>query len=114
MKVNRYSKPILLILILCISACIDEPELPPLSIFDPSNPETNGDPFNLKVKIQDQKAVLTWEKPDANYDSFVVYRNSVQLAVVARSESSYKDETIQNDVVNSSKSEEKLVLIYYL
>ncbi|MBB13859.1 hypothetical protein CMK22_01245 [Candidatus Poribacteria bacterium] len=90
--------PSILVLLTLIMSCTDEPDSPTPNPFDPNNPTTNGDPFNLKVEIQDQEVLLTWEIPEADYDNFVVYRNSVRLAVVTKSENNYKDNTIQNGI----------------
>ena len=77
-----------------ILSCVNELDYEP-NPFDPSNPETNGDPFNLKVKIQDQNAVLIWEIPDVDFDSFVIYRNNTQLAIVPKSTANYTDSACQ-------------------
>jgi len=93
-------KPLILISLLSILilSCAYEPESPVLSPLDPSNPETSGEPFNLEVAISDQAAVLTWQIPNAEFDNFIVYRNASRIAVVAKSDSSYQDQTIRNGV----------------
>ena len=93
-------KPLILISLLSILilSCANEPDSPVLNPLDPSNPETNGDPFNLEVAISDQASVLTWQIPEADFDNFIIYRDSVERAVVSKSDSSYRDQTIQNGI----------------
>jgi len=79
-----------------ILSCVNELDPPTPNPLDPSNPETNGDPFNLKVEIQDQKAFLTWDQVNVVFDSYVLYRSSTQLAIVPKSTTNYTDSTCQS------------------
>ena len=86
MKLDQYPWLMVVILILFVSACSEGPLL---SVLDPNNPDSNGNPFNLKGEIQDQKVVLTWDKPDRDYDGFLVYLNKQELVVLPNNVTTY-------------------------
>ena len=91
--IQRKQIVLLLILLLILLTCTDEEigPLPTRSPFDPNNPQTQGDPFNLRVVTQDRKAVLSWDKPEADFDNFIIYRDNQQLVVVPKDKTSYTD-----------------------
>jgi hypothetical protein len=58
-------------------ACDSKPTKPEYdNVFDPDNPTTSGDPFQLQVIIGNGGVTLTWTKPDIrNLSSFKIYRS---------------------------------------
>lgn len=102
-------------------ACETKPTKPEYNnVFDPGNPATSGDPFQLQVSIGNGGVNLAWTNPAApNLANFKIYRSEQEetgyseLGTVAGSQTQYTDQTVQNGhsywyrvaAVNSSGNE---------
>ena len=74
----RYAFSIMLVLcILIFPSCEKEhDELSFNNPMDPTNPVTHGDPYNVRVQVNDKGVTVQWDKlPEA--DGFVVYRSTL-------------------------------------
>jgi len=85
-------------------ACDSKPTKPDYNnVFDPVNPTTSGDPFQLQVIIGNGGVTLTWTKPDIqNLTSFKIYRSEqestgyTEINTIAASNTEYVDQTVEN------------------
>jgi len=76
-NISRY----ILLLILCaltIFSCDRQhDDLAFTNPIDPDNPETHGDPYNLRVDAKDDSITVQWDKDQlTDVDGFVVYRST--------------------------------------
>ncbi|MBI1927644.1 hypothetical protein HYR99_25805 [Candidatus Poribacteria bacterium] len=68
--------PLLLLGILSLSTCDKEHgEVNFTNLFDPDNPSTHGDPYNLRVKATSNGVLVQWNEI-ANVDGVTVYRST--------------------------------------
>ena len=79
----------ILIISLILSGCDDreEYELVLDNPFDPDNPQTSGDPFQLSVQTGGRKSILKWNVPEIDFEKYIIYRQEddaglIQLSVV--------------------------------
>ena len=81
----------ILIISLILSGCDDreEYELVLDNPFDPDNPQTSGDPFQLSVQTEGRKSILKWNVPEIDFEKYIIYRQEddvslIQLSVVPK------------------------------
>ncbi|MBM3239228.1 DUF1565 domain-containing protein [Candidatus Poribacteria bacterium] len=98
---RRFFHAVILAILFCLFTCGEEQDEPQLTNpFDPENPETQGDPFHLSVKLKERKSVLTWKEPlGCEFDNYIIYRRvgndtEVKIATVPRGTTRYTDTTI--------------------
>ena len=71
--------------------------------FDPANPQTGGDPFELTVKIANGGVMLNWNKPIfPDIKQYKIYRSEekstgyLELATTENEQTQYVDKSIEN------------------
>ncbi len=85
-------------------ACDSKPTKPEYNnVFDPGNPTTSGDPFELQVTIGNGGVTLTWTKPASpNLANFKIYRSKNEttgytaIQTVSATLTQYVDLTVEN------------------
>ena len=72
-----YLKYILIFVMILLIQFLSSCETDYISPFDPLNPETHGDPYNLRVKAKDDIVILEWDKiPGITINGMSIYRSS--------------------------------------
>ena len=103
-------KILIITLLICIIsiaifiACESKPTKPEYNnVFDPGNPTTSGDPFELQVTIGNGGVTLTWTKPDIqNLTNFKIYRSEQETSgynainTITATNTQYVDQTVEN------------------
>src|SRR5210317_2380764 len=95
---------ILLSAVIVFIACESKPTKPEYNnIFDPGNPSTSGDPFQLQVIIGNGGITLTWTKHDIqNLSNYKIYRSEqestgyISLNTISANIIEYIDQTAEN------------------
>jgi len=72
-------------------------------LFDPNNPDTHGDPYNLRVKMQTEGGVLLQFSHIPEVDGIAIYRSTTENSGFEKigtvTVTKYIDEQVQSDVV---------------
>ena len=81
----------ILIISLILSGCDDreEYELVLDNPFDPDNPQTSGDPFQLSVQTEGRKSILKWNVPEIDFEKYIIYRQEDDAGLIQHAGGNY-------------------------
>ncbi len=93
----------LIIAVFALMSCLDTPSKPThCSPFDPLNPDTHGDPYNIRAALADSAVQLDWDavewQPLIGYSIFRSYNLGVfsPLRQVGKQTLQYYDRNVQD------------------
>jgi uncharacterized protein (TIGR02145 family) len=103
-KIFLSSLYVIFLAFMIFNACESKPTKPDYNnVFDPGNPTTSGDPFELQVIIGNGGVMLNWSKSDIqNLNNFIIYRSEQEgigyseIGTAANNQTQYVDDSVQN------------------